>query len=218
MIEGTAFGRTGSVEVIVGSMFSGKTEELIRRLRRAEFAKQKVQVFKPMIDTRYSPDHVASHDRTLIPSNVIASAAEVYRYLKPDTAVIGIDEGQFFDSELVDVVNELADRGLRVIIAGLDVDWKGEPFHPMPALMAIAESVKKLRAICMVCGAPAARTQRLVAETKAVLVGDNSVYEARCRECFDPELRAQGMEFNVGVVANASSLSMSHAMARATEA
>jgi thymidine kinase len=175
----------GSIEVIVGSMFSGKTEELIRLLRRAQYAKQPIQVFKPRIDDRYSKDHVASHDRSLFPSTVIDHAAEIFEHLKPETRVVGIDEGQFFDDELVDVVNELADRGLRVLIAGLDMDWKGEPFKPMPELMAIAEVVKKLQAVCVVCGAPASRTQRLVKNSSAVLVGDNSMYESRCRRCHD---------------------------------
>jgi thymidine kinase len=171
--------------VIVGSMFSGKTEELIRLLRRAQYAKQSVQVFKPRIDNRYSADHVASHNRNLIPSTVIDHAHEIFVHLKPETRVIGIDEGQFFDDELVDVVNELADRGLRVIIAGLDMDWRGTPFKPMPELMAIAESVKKLQAVCVVCGEPASRTQRLVKNSAEVLVGDNTMYESRCRKCFD---------------------------------
>jgi thymidine kinase len=179
---------TGSVEVIVGSMFSGKSEELIRLLRRAEFARQPLQVFKPRIDKRYSEDHVASHDRSLFPSTVIDHAAEIYRHLSPDTRVIGIDEGQFFDDELVDVADELANRGLRVIIAGLDMDWKGEPFHPIPSLMAIADSVLKLHAVCVICGNQAARTQRLVKNTSSILVGERDAYEARCRECFDPDL------------------------------
>jgi thymidine kinase len=183
---GNSFG--GSVEVIVGSMFSGKTEELIRLLRRAQIARQPIQVFKPRIDDRYSADHVASHDRTMFPSTVIDHAVEIYRHLLPDTQVIGIDEGQFFDDELVDVVNELATRGLRVIIAGLDMNWKGEPFHPMPELMAIAETVKKLRAVCVICAGPASRTQRLVKRTDTILVGDRTAYESRCRECFDVEL------------------------------
>ena len=176
------------IEVIVGSMFSGKTEELIRLLKRAQFAKQPIQVFKPRIDTRYSDDHVASHDKSLIPSIAINHAAEIFRHLHADTKVIGIDEGQFFDDELVDVANELADRGLRVIIAGLDMDWKGEPFDPMPALMAIAESVKKLSAICVVCGEAASRTQRLVMNSDEILVGHGDSYESRCRKCFDPDL------------------------------
>jgi thymidine kinase len=184
----TVHGRSGSVEVVVGSMFSGKTEELIRLLRRAQYARQAIQVFKPRIDNRYSIDHVASHDRSMFPSTVIETAAEIYHHLKAETKVIGIDEGQFFDDELIDVVNELADRGLRVIVAGLDMNWKGEPFHPMPALMAIAETVKKLRAVCVACGAPASRTQRLIDNSDEVLVGERAAYESRCRQCFDPEL------------------------------
>jgi thymidine kinase len=173
----------GSVEVIVGSMFSGKTEELIRLLRRAQIAKQPVQVFKPRIDKRYSEDHVASHNRALFPSTVIDSAAEILNHLHPTTRVIGIDEGQFFDDDLVQVVTQLADQGFRVVIAGLDMDWKGDPFHPMPALMA-----KKLQAVCVVCGGSASRTQRLVKNSDDVLVGDATVYESRCRGCFDMTL------------------------------
>lgn len=180
--------RTGSVEVIVGSMFSGKTEELIRLLRRAQYARQPIQVFKPKIDDRYSKDHVASHDKTLLPSMPIEKAADLKKNLKPETRVVGIDEGQFFGEDLVAIVNELADRGLRVIVAGLDMDWKGEPFHPMPALMATAEVVQKLRAVCVVCGEPASRTQRLVRNTDSILVGDRTAYESRCRSCFDAKL------------------------------
>lgn len=190
MREGPNPGRTGSIEVIVGSMFSGKTEELIRLLRRAQYAKQPLQVFKPRIDDRYSPDHVASHNRSLLPSTVIDHASEIHRHLLPETRVIGIDEGQFFDETLVEVANGLADRGLRVLIAGLDMDWKGRPFPPMPQLMAIAETITKLQAVCVVCGGPASRTQRLVRNTANVLVGDNSVYESRCRKCFDISLAA----------------------------
>ncbi len=179
--------KVGSIEVIVGSMFSGKTEELIRLLKRAQLAKQNVQVFKPKIDDRYSPDQVASHNRTLFNSTVITKAAEIFQYIKPDTHVVGIDEGQFFDHELVEVSNHLAERGLRVIVAGLDLDYKGEPFHPMPELMAIAESVQKLRAICVQCGSLASRTQRLVSNNEEILVGDQKTYEARCRDCFSLE-------------------------------
>ncbi len=178
-------GRSGSIEVIVGSMFSGKTEELIRLLRRAQFARQAFQVFKPRLDDRYSKDHVASHNRALIASTVIESAFEIFQHLKADTQVVAIDEGQFFDDELVDVCNELAGRGLRVIVAGLDMNWKGEPFRPMPDLMAIAESVKKLQAVCVVCGSPASRTQRLKPAVSDISVGDKTSYESRCRQCFD---------------------------------
>jgi thymidine kinase len=179
------------IEVIVGSMFSGKTEELIRRIRRAQYAKQPVQVFKPRIDTRYSQTHVASHDQTLHEAVVIEGAREIERHVKPDTKVIGIDEGQFFGTDLVDVVTRLADRGLRVLIAGLDMDWRGEPFYPMPSLMAIAEKVDKLQAVCVVCGESASRTQRLVRSTASVLVGDHDTYQARCRSCFDAALAVE---------------------------
>jgi thymidine kinase len=189
MIEGAvAPGRAGSIEVIVGSMFSGKTEELIRLLRRAQYAKLPLQVFKPRIDDRYSKDHVASHNRSLLPSTVIEHARDIYTHLHPETRVIGIDEGQFFDDTLVEVASDLADRGLRVLIAGLDMDWRGVPFAPMPQLMAIAESVKKLQAVCVVCGGTASRTQRLVRDDSSVLVGDATMYESRCRQCFDLSL------------------------------
>lgn len=188
MFEGPGQNRHGHVEVIVGSMFSGKTEELIRLLKRAQYARQEIQAFKPRIDDRYSADHVASHDRSLFPSMMIEHAAEIYRHLRPDTQVIGIDEGQFFDDELIDVVNDLAHRGLRVIVAGLDTDWKGDPFHPMPELMSIAEIVKKLHAVCVVCGGTASRTQRLVKSSESILIGDASQYESRCRQCFTPDI------------------------------
>ena len=184
----SAFNDHGSIEVICGSMFSGKTEELIRLLRRAQFAKQNIQVFKPRLDNRYSASDVASHNKSFIPSIAIDQAAEIYMHLRPETQVVGIDEGQFFDVELVDVAEDLAERGIRVLIAGLDMDWKGEPFHPMPALMAIAESVRKLQAVCMMCGSQASRTQRLIENPAAILVGDHTTYEARCRSCFDPSL------------------------------
>lgn len=176
--------RHGSIEVIVGSMFSGKTEELIRLLKRAQLAKQNVQVFKPQIDIRYSPDQVASHNKSLFKAIVIDHAAEIFEHINPETDVVGIDEGQFFDQELVDVANQLADRGLRVIVAGLDLNYKGEAFHPMPELMAVAENVQKLRAVCVVCGQLASRTQRLIESDAQILVGDQKAYEARCRSCY----------------------------------
>lgn len=194
MIDWNHLGRSGSVETIVGCMFSGKTEELMRLLRRAQYAKQRFQVFKPRIDDRYSKDHVASHNRALMASTVIDRADEIFRHLKPETQVVGVDEGQFFDQELVDVANELADRGLRVIVAGLDLDWKGEPFRPMPDLMAISERVTKLSAVCMTCGASASRTQRLAPSAADVLVGDASTYEARCRACHEPDAAAMMIE------------------------
>ncbi|MEZ0392568.1 MAG: thymidine kinase [Pseudobdellovibrionaceae bacterium] len=180
--------RRGWVEVIVGGMFSGKTEELIRRLRRAELARQKIQVFKPQIDTRYSVDEVCSHNQTTLPSIPIQSADEIWSHLDPKTQVVGIDEGQFFDHSLVDVVQALAERGLRVVIAGLDTDWQAQPFEPMPTLMAIAENVTKQHAVCVVCGGAASRTQRTAAVEGQVVVGAHDVYEARCREHFRPEV------------------------------
>ena len=183
---------TGWVEVITGSMFSGKSEELIRRIRRAEIARQKVQIFKPRVDSRYADDHIVSHSDMKMPSLVVGSAGEILERLDDTTEVVGIDEGQFFDAGLVEVVNRLADRGLRVIVAGLDQDYRGRPFEPMPQLLAIAEYVDKTLAICMQCGAPANRSQRLVADTHRVVVGGSDRYEARCRRCFQPgEVRSE---------------------------
>lgn len=176
----------GWIEVIVGSMFSGKTEELIRRLRRAEFARLQIQVFKPIIDNRYSDMAVTSHDLTKIDSLPIQKATEIFTHLKPGTKVVGIDEGQFFEDDLVEVVQELAAQGVRVIIAGLDTDWQGKPFDPMPTLMAIAESVSKQHAVCVVCGSSASRTQRTAGGDSQVLVGTHDAYEARCRHHFKP--------------------------------
>ena len=178
----------GWIEVIVGSMFSGKSEELIRRLRRAQIARQKVQVFKPKIDDRYSIEQIASHSGMTHVSNPVMTAKELLAQIKPDTEVVGIDEGQFFDAGIVEAVNELANSGKRVIIAGLDQDYTGKPFEPMPQLLAIAEYITKTLAICMVCGSPANHTQRLVASSERVLVGAQGTYEARCRHCFDPRL------------------------------
>src|SRR5918911_363589 len=178
----------GWIEVIVGSMFSGKSEELIRRLRREQIAKRKVQIFKPRIDNRYSDDHITSHSAMQIQAENVASARELLERVKPDTEVVGIDEGQFFDHELPAVCTTLADQGKRVIVAGLDQDYLGKPFEPMPQLLAIAEYITKTHAICMVCGNPANHTQRLVASGDRVLVGAHGVYEARCRACFDPLL------------------------------
>jgi thymidine kinase len=178
----------GWIEVIVGSMFSGKSDELIRRLRRAQIARQKVQIFKPAIDTRYADDHIVSHSEMRIPSMPVASSRLLLEQVLPDTEVVGIDEGQFFDQELPMICNTLADQGKRVIVAGLDQDYLGKPFEPMPQLLAIAEYITKTLAICMVCGNPANHTQRLVASEDRVLVGAGGMYEARCRACFDPTL------------------------------
>jgi len=178
----------GWIEVIVGSMFSGKSEELIRRLRRAQIARQKVQIFKPAIDLRYAEDHIVSHSEMRIPSVPVASSRLLLDQVEHDTEVVGIDEGQFFDHDLPNVCNTLADQGKRVIVAGLDQDFLGKPFEPMPQLLAIAEYITKTLAICMVCGNPANHTQRLVASEDRVLVGAGGLYEARCRVCFDPRL------------------------------
>jgi thymidine kinase len=179
---------TGWIEVITGSMFSGKSEELIRRLRRAQIARQKVQIFKPKVDRRYAEDHIISHSEMRIPSENLESSKDLLLRVKPDTEVVGIDEGQFFDAELPAVCNILANQGKRVIVAGLDQDYLGRPFKPMPQLLAIAEYITKTLAICMVCGAPANHTQRLVASNQRVVVGGQGTYEARCRKCFDPRL------------------------------
>ena len=178
----------GWIEVIVGSMFSGKSEELIRRLRRAQIARQRVQIFKPMVDTRYADDHIVSHSEMRIPSRAVRTSRELLDLVEGDTEVVGIDEGQFFDQDLPAVVNTIANRGKRVIVAGLDQDYLGKPFEPMPQLLAIAEYITKTLAICMVCGNPANHTQRLVPGGDRVLVGAEGTYEARCRVCFDPTL------------------------------
>jgi thymidine kinase len=181
----------GSIEVICGSMFSGKTDELIRRLVRATIAKQKVQVFKPAIDVRYAAEKVASHTGSTYDAIPVEKSADIRSKLDGDTTVVGFDEAQFFDTEIVTIAQELAARGVRVIVAGLDQDFRGEPFGTMPILMAEAEDVAKLHAICMVCGRDASRTQRLVNGKPArydepvVIVGASEMYEARCRKHHD---------------------------------
>lgn len=186
----------GWIEVIVGCMFSGKTEELIKQLKRAKYGRQIIQVFKPKIDDRYSEEHVASHDQMMFPSTVVSSTYEILSQIDKRTQVVGIDEGQFFDDDLIEVANTLANSGKRVIIAGLDTDWKGRPFGNIPALMAVAEVVRKQHAICMVCGEPATRTQRLIAAEDDILVGSTEAYEARCRKHFDPELSVRLAKVN----------------------
>ncbi len=178
----------GWIEVITGSMFSGKSEELIRRLRRVQIARQKVQIFKPIVDDRFSEDHIISHSDMRIGSQNVPSSDDLVRLVASETEVVGIDEGQFFDAHLPAVCNTLADSGRRVIVAGLDQDYLGRPFEPMPQLLAIAEYITKTLAICVVCGDPANHTQRLVTSSDRVLVGAHGVYEARCRHCFDPTL------------------------------
>ena len=172
----------GRIEVVCGSMFSGKTEELIRRLRRAQFARQRVEIFKPAIDTRYSDEDVVSHDQKHIRSTPVDSSASIL-LLSSDIDVVGIDEAQFLDRGLVDVCNELANRGVRVIIAGLDMDFRGQPFGPMPALCAIADDVTKVHAICVKCGSLAYVSHRTVADERRVLLGETQEYEPLCRQC-----------------------------------
>jgi thymidine kinase len=175
----------GWIEVIAGCMFSGKTEELIRRIRRAQIARQNVAIFKPKIDTRYSSDHIVSHSEARLLSTTVDNSNQILE-LGKDAQVVGIDEGQFFDNGIIDVVEQLANQGKRVIIAGLDQDYRGKPFDPMPQLLAIGEYITKTLAICVVCGNPADRTQRTTSSSERVLVGAKDSYEARCRKCFEP--------------------------------
>lgn len=180
--------RGGRVEVIAGGMFSGKTEELLRRLKRARYARLKVQAFKPRIDDRYDATAIVSHDSLRTEAVPLASSDGLARAVEPTTDVVGVDEAQFFDRDIVEVVDKLANRGVRVIVAGLDQDYLGRPFFPMPELMAIAESVTKLHAVCVVCGAVASRSQRTSSESSQVLVGGHDAYEPRCRACFEPRI------------------------------
>jgi len=177
--------KTGWIEVICGSMFSGKTEELIRRVHRAEYARRKIQVFKPEIDNRYEKNHIVSHSKMKTPSQIVKNAQEIHDLVKYDTEIIAIDEAQFFDGNIVTVCDKLANNGKRVIVAGLDQDYTGKPFGPMPFLLAIAEYVSKLNAICVKCGNPASRTQRLTKSKETVVVGATDIYEARCRNCHE---------------------------------
>jgi len=176
---------SGWIEVICGSMFSGKTEELIRRLRRAQIAKQNVAIFKPKIDIRYSADHIVSHNQQKIPSIAVKHAEDILKKAG-DARVLGIDEAQFFDNSLVDVCKKLANSGRRVIVAGLDKDYRGKPFEPIPQMLCEAEYITKTLAICMQCGNPASYTQRISPSSELVLLGATDVYEARCRNCFEP--------------------------------
>lgn len=189
--------RPGRIEVVCGSMFSGKTEELIRRMKRAKFAKQKVEIFKPSLDTRYSDEDVVSHDKNTIRSTPIDSSGAIL-LLASDIDVVGIDEAQFFDEGLVEVCNQLANNGIRVIVAGLDMDYKGIPFGPIPALCAIADEVTKVHAICVKCGALAYVSHRLIHNDKRVLLGEKDEYEPLCRDCYqrsiDIEMKAEAAE------------------------
>ena len=182
---------TAGLEVICGPMFSGKSEELIRRLRRAQIAKQRVQIFKPALDDRYSSDRIVSHSEQSLQAQVVKSSDELVARLDDRVEVIGIDEVQFFDGKIVEVCERLANMGKRVLVAGLDLDYRGVPFDPVPQLMAKAEYVTKTLAVCSRCGAAASRTQRLVASDERIVVGAVDAYEARCRRCFEPEVKSQ---------------------------
>ena len=177
--------QSGWIEVVCGSMFSGKTEELIRRVRRAQIARQKVELFKPQIDTRYSREEIVSHDDQKLPSRVIKDATEIIP-LSLEAQVVAIDEAQFYKKNLVKVCKTLANMGKRVIVAGLDTDFRGEPFSPIPELLAIAEYITKTHAICVVCGNPANFTQRTSKSRDQVVIGTSDIYEARCRNCYEP--------------------------------
>ena len=185
--------RPGRIEVVCGSMFSGKTEELIRRMKRAKFAKQKVEIFKPSLDTRYSDVDVVSHDQHSIPSTPIDSSSTI-ALLSSDIDVVGIDEAQFLDDGVVDVCNDLANRGVRVIVAGLDMDFQGKPFGPMPALCAIADEVTKVHAICVKCGALAYVSHRLVKNDRRVMLGESQEYEPLCRACYQQAVKEEGQD------------------------
>lgn len=188
--------KSGCIEVVCGSMFSGKTEELIRRLRRAQFARQEIAIFKPVIDKRYSDVEVVSHDAHKLTSTPVASPAELLERVGPEIQVVGVDEAQFFDETLVDVCQTLANRGVRVIVAGLDTDYLGQPFGPMPRLMAVAEDVQKVHAICVRCGALANHSHRLSKSEDLVLLGEKDVYEPLCRECFNNAREREEQEKN----------------------
>ena len=187
-------GNMGWIEVVVGPMFSGKSEELIRRLRRAEIARQRVQIFKPVIDQRYAANGIVSHSGLGIASDNVSTAVEILEKVEARTEVIGIDEAQFLGDELINVCTKLADSGKRVIVAGLDTDFLGRPFEPIPRLLAVAEEIVKLLAICVRCGNPAVHTQRLVASEDLIVVGAAGLYEARCRRCFEPNLAHEKAE------------------------
>lgn len=187
-------GNMGWIEVVVGPMFSGKSEELIRRLRRAEIARQRVQIFKPIIDQRYATSGIVSHSGLELASDLVRTAEDILEKLESRTEVVGIDEGQFLGEGLIDTCTKMADLGKRVIVTGLDTDFMGRPFEPMPRLLAVAEEITKLLAICVRCGNPAVHTQRLVASEELIVVGAGGMYEARCRRCFEPQLAMQKIE------------------------
>jgi thymidine kinase len=189
-------GNSGWIEVVCGPMFSGKSEELIRRLRRAMYARKRVQVFKPVIDIRYSKTEIVSHADTRLPSETVDNAAEILQRINWRTEVVGIDEANFLGEGLIRVCEQLADSGKQVIVAGLDTDYMGRPFAPIPELLAHAESIAKMLAICVRCGNPAKHTQRLVASEDLIVVGASGMYEARCRRCFEPGgVKQESFEF-----------------------
>ena len=189
--------KRGYIEVICGCMYSGKTEELIRQIKRCEYAKQTYRVFKPKVDNRYSDDDVTSHNQDSVNAIAIEDIYDIYQHIQHDTQVVGIDEAQFFNNDILNVTQKLAKSGRRVIIAGLDTDWQGKPFGPMPQLLSTADIVKKQYAICMTCGESATRTQRLVANDDEVLIGSFNMYEARCRHHFDPHLSSKKETTNI---------------------
>jgi thymidine kinase len=194
-------GNMGWIEVIVGPMFSGKSEELIRRLRRAEIARKRVQIFKPLIDDRYSKNGIVSHSGLEIESDPVKDADEIVSKINILTEVVGIDEGQFLGDGLVLVCQKLAEAGKRVIVSGLDMDYLGRPFEPMPRLLILAEEITKLLAICIRCGNPAVHTQRLVHSDELIVVGAKGMYEARCRRCFEPEIASRPHNLSAAVAA-----------------
>ena len=190
-MSGVYRNHSGWIEVICGPMFSGKSEELIRRLRRAQIGKRRVQIFKPLLDQRFSEDYIVSHSEQRLPSEVISNSKEVWERVDGRTEVIGIDEVQFLDAGIVEVIGKLADMGKQVIVAGLDQDYLGNPFEPVPTLLALAEYITKTLAVCVRCGNPANHTQRLIASEERIVVGAGGVYEARCRRCFEPHLKSE---------------------------
>jgi thymidine kinase len=206
-------GNMGWIEVIVGPMFSGKSEELIRRLRRAEIGRQRVQIFKPVIDQRYSKNGIVSHSGLEIASELVTSSSEIMDKVAPRTEVVGIDEAQFLGESIVADCARLAELGKRVIVTGLDTDFMGRPFEPMPRLLAVAEEITKLLAICMRCGNPAVHTQRLVASEELIVVGAGGMYEARCRRCFEPQLAQQKIEEEKQAAAHPAAVAVARAAA-----
>lgn len=196
------FAQSGRVEIICGPMFSGKTEELIRRVRRAQIARQKLQIFKPSIDTRYAEEDVVSHSSLAIKAEPVARSLDILLNLRDSTRIVAIDEVQFFDDDILAVIQKLAARGCRVICAGLDLDFRGVPFGPMPSLLAIADEVVKVAAICTICGAPATRSQRLVSSKDTVLLGETESYEARCRSHYEHEEYEEQLTLNVELLPN----------------